>query len=158
MESWGVIARESGRLGKLSAADYWIPRLQVACAGNGSTKVSNCNWPRGGAPGPVAISTREGIGDSGKRVLISHTIESGQRTVGPNPDSCPTNCKDNWQDRSNDNWQFQWSGWSEQPPSGAGNSPLTVALGMCAGSPAATISKRPDHWRRDKWHTTELRR
>jgi hypothetical protein len=25
------------------------------------------NWPRGGVPGPIAISTREGIGDSGKR-------------------------------------------------------------------------------------------
>jgi hypothetical protein len=38
---------------------------------------SQCNWPQGGAPGPIAISTREGIGDSGERVPISeqHTIE-----------------------------------------------------------------------------------
>ena len=37
-----------------------------------------CNWPRGGAPGPIAISTREGIGDSGKRVPISRNIQSGR--------------------------------------------------------------------------------
>jgi hypothetical protein len=30
--------------------------------------------PGGGAPGPIAISAREGIGDSGKRVLILHKI------------------------------------------------------------------------------------
>jgi hypothetical protein len=36
----------------------------------------NCNWPQGGALGPIAISTREGIGDSGKQVPIpdKHTI------------------------------------------------------------------------------------
>jgi hypothetical protein len=39
---------------------------------------AQCNWPQGGAPGPIAISTCEGIGDSGKQILISnqHTIEA----------------------------------------------------------------------------------
>jgi hypothetical protein len=39
---------------------------------------SQCNWPQGGAPGPIAISTREGISDSGERVPTSQqpTIEA----------------------------------------------------------------------------------
>ena len=59
-----------------------------------------CNWPRGGTPGPIAISTREGIGDSGKRVLIVHNIDSGLRTVGLDSDPFAVNPKDNGQDDS----------------------------------------------------------
>jgi hypothetical protein len=40
------------------------------------------NWPRGGAPGPIAISTREGIGDSGKRAPTVDNIGALLRTVG----------------------------------------------------------------------------
>jgi hypothetical protein len=45
-----------------------------------------CNWPRGGAPGPIAIGTREGIGDSGKRAPTLESIEARRRTVGPYSD------------------------------------------------------------------------
>ena len=46
-----------------------------------------CNWPRGGAPGPIAIGTREGIGDSGKRVPTKKTYNRCRQAVGPHSDS-----------------------------------------------------------------------